>query len=145
VLGSFRNSAALLLEYDAAFDTLALTSRNDGAYVNRWVELSRASDRLYEAQRREQLVRTVTTVPNYSMNAKNDDRRLPGVTDRRRSHRDGRHQIDADWSAPPSLVPCPDCGTGTADLRAWSTDGTSMTVTYRCRKCGHKFERIAEQ
>jgi hypothetical protein len=43
------------MEYTAALDALAATSRSDPAYAERWIGLSATSERLYKAQRLEQL------------------------------------------------------------------------------------------
>jgi len=50
----YNDSASRLLEYDIVLDAIAQTPRNDRAYANQWTALSKASERLYEAQRREQ-------------------------------------------------------------------------------------------
>jgi hypothetical protein len=66
------------------------------------------------------------------------------VPDRRRSRRGGRRVTDYGWTSPPPIVPCTECATGTADLLPSSTEGANTTVTYRCRDCGHQFDRHAE-
>jgi hypothetical protein len=48
-------SAALLLKYNAALDAIAQTTKNDRAYADRWTDLSKAAEQLYEAQKREQV------------------------------------------------------------------------------------------
>jgi len=50
-------SAALLLAYNAALDALAVTSRLDESYADRWAELASVSDRLYEVEKLECLHR----------------------------------------------------------------------------------------
>ncbi len=49
----WNTSVALLLEYSAALNVLALTRKNYQAYGNRWTELADLSERVAEAQRRE--------------------------------------------------------------------------------------------
>ena len=49
----WKDSAALLLEYNAALDALASTPRRDPAYAQQWATLANVSQRLYEAQRLE--------------------------------------------------------------------------------------------
>jgi hypothetical protein len=48
-----KKSADLMREYNAVFDALISTPRGHPAYPDRWTDLSKASQRLYEAQRRE--------------------------------------------------------------------------------------------
>jgi hypothetical protein len=42
------------------------------------------------------------------------------------------------------MVPCAECPAGTAGLLELSNNGGVFLVTYRCRDCGHQFDRIAE-
>lgn len=74
------------------------------------------------------------------------DRRVSLVSDRRRATRGGRRCTDDWWSSPPRLVACTDCANGAADLMALTSEGvnTTLMVTYRCRDCGRRFDRIAE-
>jgi hypothetical protein len=44
-------SAALLLEYNAALDVLEMTSSLHDAYADRWMEVADVSERLDKAQR----------------------------------------------------------------------------------------------
>lgn len=53
-----------------------------------------------------------------------------------------RRQVDEGWSVPPSLLPCPQCGTGTADLLAFISEGRAARVLYNCRDCDHQFSMI---
>jgi hypothetical protein len=71
------------------------------------------------------------------------ERRLSRLADRRLSHVGGPRCTEYGWSAPPSLIACAAC-TGTADLMAYLTEGTQSLVRYRCRGCGHEFDRMAE-
>jgi predicted RNA-binding Zn-ribbon protein involved in translation (DUF1610 family) len=71
-------------------------------------------------------------------------RRVSGVPDRRRSRRGGRRLEDVQFSSPPVVIPCPMCQTGMAGMLASSRQGARGTATYRCRDCGHQFDRSAE-
>jgi hypothetical protein len=64
------------------------------------------------------------------------DRHRSDVTDDRRGI-GGRLRRAGDGWSPPSLVACPDCGTGTAQLVAFIKTG--QTANYRCRACLHSF------
>ena len=77
--------------------------------------------------------------------ARRPERRVSLIPDRRHSLRGGRRCTDYGWSSPPPIVPCAACAAGTADLLTISTQGVGTTVTYRCRDCGHQFDRPAER
>jgi hypothetical protein len=74
---------------------------------------------------------------------KRPERRLSRLADRRMSHVVGQSCTEYGWSAPPPLIACDACS-GTADLLAYLTEGTRSMVRYRCRGCGHEFDRMAE-
>jgi hypothetical protein len=71
------------------------------------------------------------------------DRRVSFVADRRRNARGGRRCTDYGWSSPPPLVACAECPTGAADLVEAASTGNPPAVSYRCRDCGHRFDRIS--
>jgi hypothetical protein len=48
-------SARLLSRYNAALDAVTITHRLEQAYVDRWIDLGRAAELLFDAQRLEQL------------------------------------------------------------------------------------------
>jgi hypothetical protein len=137
-----RNSAAVLLQYVGALDALALPPSADPACTDPWTDLFSVSERLYRAQKLE-------CIHHYGHHdvVKGPDRRVYAVADRRRTRRGGRRWNDHSWSAPPLLVACASCAGGTADFRALTTESasTGVLLTYRCRDCGLRFDRLADR
>jgi hypothetical protein len=136
------DTAALQKKYNAALDAVSSTPGLDRAYTERQMDLTEASTLLFEAKRLEHVHQD--SHHSFDLLAKPfPDRRVSGVTDRRGAPRGGRRWTDCSgWSAPPPLVACTGCQTGTAELLALSTEGARAKVTYRCRDCGHQFDRV---
>jgi hypothetical protein len=76
--------------------------------------------------------------------ARDPDRRVSLVSDRRRFHRGGRRAGDQLVWYPSSVLPCPACLTGQADIVAIAPDGDLRKLTYRCGSCEQEFEQRAE-
>jgi hypothetical protein len=128
-------------EYHAAREVLSSTPLIDPAYRERWTDLARVSELLNDAQRLEHAHNQSHHTDD--LFAKRPERRVSPVPDRRLMARGGRRCTDYGWSSPPPVVACAECPTGTAGLLERSTIGT-LTVTYQCWECGHRFDRIAE-
>jgi hypothetical protein len=72
------------------------------------------------------------------------ERRVSVLSDRRRVPRGGRRHGDQPVSYPSSVLPCPACLTGMADIAAVSPDGDTRKLMYRCSGCDHQFDQDAE-
>jgi hypothetical protein len=138
------DTAALLQKYNAAKDAAASTPGLDHASADRQTDLAEASTLLLEAQRLEHAHQDSHHSFALLSSRRPEDRRVSDQTGRRRTPRGGRRWTDYGWSALPPLAACAECQTGTAERLAPSTEGARSKVTYRCRDCGHTFDRLAE-
>jgi hypothetical protein len=135
------DSVTLLWEYNTARDALAMTVVVDPAYADRWAHVARVSEQLSEAYQLAHLHQA--SHPPDLIVRRQLDRRVSLVRDRRRLARGGRRHSDYGWASPPPLVACAACPTGTASLLERTVTGSRSAVSYRCRDCGHQFDRPA--
>jgi hypothetical protein len=70
--------------------------------------------------------------------AKRLERRVSGVSDRRRLSRGGRRVSDHKASSQGSAIPCAECRIGTARMFAIIKRGNRSTLRYHCAECGHQ-------
>jgi hypothetical protein len=76
--------------------------------------------------------------------ARNPERRTSLTSDRRRVPRGGLRREDEPVSYPSSVLPCPACLVGVADIVAVSPHGDLRKLTYQCAACEHQFEQTAQ-